>query len=224
MVWRLSFLMIVYNTKYMRLKFLIIPAALIFQVAGAQNSTGSLTVSQGAVTSAATPSLTEATSASTPSSESDQISIMDYKSVYEAATLEEEIQMAAERFKLAPSQQDVWRTAATDRRATEKQVREKLDSKATDYSKDAMYRALRSSHNTFYEAIIGYLNPAQKQALETDRAILQEKQKRLAKLPPPPPPVPTVTVAPVDSAAIKEPEKIKTTGKKSKKKKKPAGA
>jgi hypothetical protein len=146
---------------------------------------------------------------------------MDYKSVYEAATIEEEVKMAAERFNLTPSQQDVWLSAAVDRREAERQAREKLDSKAANYEKDPVYRGLRSSQNTFYETIIGYLTPAQKQAMETDRAILQEKQKRLAKLPPPPPSTPTVTIAPVDSTAIKEAEKSKGTGKKSKKKRKP---
>jgi hypothetical protein len=146
---------------------------------------------------------------------------MDYKSVYETATLEEEVEMATGRFHLTPSQQDVWKVAATERRITEKQVYEKLESKDTDYSRDAMYKALRTSHNTFYEAIIGYLNPNQKQAIEFDRTVIAEKQKRLAKLPPPPPPAPTVTVAPVDSAALKESEKVKA-GKKTKKKKKPA--
>ena len=219
--------MVIFNTRRMRLKFLIIPAALIVQVAGAQNGPATLTNTQVAVTATPTVSLTEATataSATSPVSESEPIAIMDYKSVYEAVTLEEEVQMAAERFHLTPSQQQVWQTAATDRRESEKRVREKLDSKDADYSRDAVYRELRTSHNTFYEAIVGYLNPSQKQALEFDRAVLAEKQKRLAKLPPPPPPAPTVTVAPVDSAAIKEAEKIKTPAKKSKKKKKPAGA
>jgi hypothetical protein len=214
------------NTKSMRYRFFIIPAALIFQVAGAQNSIASFPASQGtATTTPATSSATVTPVSSTPSSisESTQTPIMDYKSVYEAATLEEEVQMATERFHLTQAQQEIWQSAATDRRIIEKQVYAKLDSKDTDYSKDAVYRALRTSHNNFYEAIVGYLNPNQKQALEFDRAVIQEKHKRLAKLPPPPPPAPTVTVAPVDSAAIKQSEKAKATGKKSKKKRK-AGA
>jgi hypothetical protein len=207
----------------MRTKFFIIPAVLVFQFAGAQNGPVSSTISQGTAATTSAASLTTETPPSPTSSlpESTQIAIMDYKSVYEAATLEEEVQMAAERFHLTQAQQEVWQVAATDRRATEKQVFGKLDSKDTDYSRDAMYKALRTSHNTFYEAIIGYLNPNQKQALEFDRTVMAEKQKRLAKLPPPPPPAPTVTVAPVDSAAIKESQKVKTA-KKTKKKKKPA--
>src|SRR5207237_10072490 len=74
--------------------------------------------------------------------------IMDYKSVYEASTLEEEIQMAAKRFNLTKSQQDVWAAAAFDRRIAEKQVYEKFDSKTMDYSKDANYRGLRTAQNT----------------------------------------------------------------------------
>jgi hypothetical protein len=138
--------------------------------------------------------------------------------VYDAPTVEEEVKMAAERFSLTPAQQDAWLAAAVERRETEKPAREKLDSKSSSYEKEGAYRGLRSSQNMFYETIIGYLSPAQKQAFETDRLILNEKQKKLAKLPPPPPPAPTVTVAPVDSAAIKKEEKAK--GKKSKKKKK----
>ena len=148
---------------------------------------------------------------------------MDYKSVYEAATLEEEVQLATKRFDLTKSQQDVWSVAAFDRRLIEKQVYEKIDSKDPNYSKDASYRGLRTAQNTFYETITGYLKPAQKQALEVDRAIMHEKQSRLAKIPPPP--APTVTVAPVDSTLIKEQilkdaERIKAEQKKSKKKKK----
>lgn len=149
---------------------------------------------------------------------------MDYKSVYEAGTAEEEAQMAAERFNLSKSQQEVWLTSAIDRRQSEKQAYEKLNSKDMNYSKDAVYMGLRISQNTFYETVIGYLNPAQKQALELDRTIRNEKQRRLAKLPPPPPPAPTVTVVPVDSVAIKEQEKIKAAEKKPKKKKKVAGS
>jgi hypothetical protein len=149
---------------------------------------------------------------------------MDYKSVYEAATIEEELQMATERFNLTKEQQEVWQTAAVDRRETEKQARGKLDAKNTttnttsNYDKEPIYRGLKSAQNMFYETIIGYLNPAQKSALETDRMILEEKRKRVAKLPPPVI-APTVTVAPVDSAAIKASDK---GSKKSKKKKKGA--
>jgi hypothetical protein len=147
---------------------------------------------------------------------------MDYKSVYDTPTVEEEVKMAAERFNLTPSQQEVWLTAATERRETEVPARGKIDSKAANYEKESAYRGLRSAQNTFYETITGYLSPAQKQALETDRMIVQEKQKRLAKLaPPPPPPASTVTVPPVDSIAIKQAEKEKKTSKKSKKKKQP---
>lgn len=131
--------------------------------------------------------------------------------------------MATERFSLTPDQADIWLTAATDRRAAEKKVRETLDSKAETYERSNVYRGLRTSLNTFHETITGYLTPAQKQALENDRMIIQEKQRRLAKLPPPPPPAPvdTVSVAPVDSTAIKqEAEKSKGKSKKAKKKKK----
>jgi hypothetical protein len=142
---------------------------------------------------------------------------VDYKSVYDSPTVEEEVKMAADRFNLTKSQQDVWLSAASDRRLVENQVRGKLESNAPLYEKDPAYRGLRSAQNTFYETIIGYLSPAQKQSLETDRAILQEKQKRLAKLPPAAP-TPTVTVAPVDSATIKPVEKSKSKSKKTKKK------
>lgn len=211
----------------MRFKFLIIPLVLILQVASAQNGPASLTLSQGTTTTpvsvaSSTPVVPPVSTPLPASATSTQTSYLDYKSVYEAATIEEEVKMAAERFNLTPAQQDIWLTAATDRRETEKQVREKLDAKAPNYEKDGMYRGLRSSQNMFLETITGYLTPTQKQALETDRLILEEKRNRLAKLPPPPPPAPTVTVAPVDSAAIKEAEKGKGTGKKSKKKKKPA--
>lgn len=206
----------------MRSIFFIITTVLILHVACAQNGTVPLTVSQGTyVTVSPATSTPLKPTDPTPSSSSGE-NIMDYKSVYEAATLEEEVQMAAERFHLTKSQQDVWMTAATDRRQIEKQAYEKLNSKSTEYDKDPVYLGLRISHNTFYETIIGYLNPAQKQAIELDRAIRNEKQKRLAKLPPPA--APTITVAPVDSAAIKEPEKIKGADKKSKEKKKPAGS
>lgn len=208
----------------MLLKSLIIPAILIVNVAAAQNG-ATIINPQGTVTTASSGSITTSTpAASTPSTiitGSTQASIINYKSVYEAATLEEEVQMATERFNLTESQKEVWMTAATDRRETERQFRAKLESKATDYDKDGVYRGLRSAHNTFHETIIAYLNPAQKQSLETDRLILEEKRKKVSKLPPPVI-APTVTVAPVDSAAIKETEK--GAGKKSKKKKKAVGA
>jgi hypothetical protein len=211
----------------MRIKFFIIPAALIFQVAGAQNGPAPLTVSQGTLASITVTPSTPVTLNDPATSTEEGDTYINYKSVYEAATLEEEVQMAAERFNLTKSQQDVWMTAAVDRRKTEKEVYEKLSSKDVDYSKDAVYRGLRMSHNTFHEIVVGHLNPAQKQALEEDRAILHEKQRRLAKLSPPP--APTVTVAPVDSAAIKEQilkeaEKIKAAEKKSKAKKKKKSA
>ncbi len=210
----------------MRSILFIIPAALMFQVANAQNGPAPLTVTQG---SFATITVTPATSPTpltdpTPSTKPGEINYLDYKSVYEAATLEEEVLMATERFSLTLSQQDVWMTAAVDRRAAEKQAYEKLNSTATDYSKDAVYKGLRYAHNTFSEKIIGYLTPNQKYALDLDRAILHERQLRVAKLAPPPPP-PTVTVSPVDSTLIKdqilkEAEKIKAEQKRSKKKKK----
>jgi hypothetical protein len=213
----------------MRSIFFILPATLIIQLAGAQNGPSALTVSQGTlasitVTPSSPASLTDAPSLPL-APEGDNVNIMDYKSVYEAATLEEEVQSAAERFKLTKSQQDVWTEAAFDRRQAEKIARERLDSKTTDYSKDAVYRGLRTAQNSFYEIITGYLSPAQKQAMEDDRTILHEKQRRLAKIAPPVV-APTVTVAPVDSTAIKEQilkeaEKIKAAEKKSKKKRKP---
>jgi len=212
----------VYFIDRMRHKFLIIPAALMFQVAGAQNSTPLLTPTEVTVTAAvsgnsSTPVTPDVSTPAAGLPPSTQMSILDYKSVYEAATVEEEVKMATERFELTPSQQDVWLSAATDRREGEKQARDKFESKASSYEKEGAYRGLRSSQNTFHETIIGYLAPAQKHAYETDRLILQERQKKMAKLPPP---APTVTVAPVDSSAIKEAEKNKDTGKKAKKKKK----
>jgi hypothetical protein len=218
--------MLHFNTDIMKLKIFIIPASLMFNIAGAQNGPSSLMASQATLSPvSATPSTPIAFTDVTPVSGSawDNENIMDYKSVYEAATLEDEVQMATERFNLTKHQQDVWRDAAFDRRQTEKLAHDKLDSKATDYSKDALFRGLRSSQNTFHEIIIGFLTPAQKQALDGDRAILHEKQRRLAKLPPPVV-VPTVTVAPIDSTAIKAEEKAKakTPEKKPKKKKKPA--
>lgn len=146
---------------------------------------------------------------------------IDYQSVYEASTLAEEVKMAAERFNLTPAQQEVWSGAAVDRRAVERSAREKLaDPKIQNYEKDGVYRGMRLAQNNFHETVTGYLSPVQKQAMETDRLILQEKQKRLAKIPPPPPP--TVTVTPIDSTAIKEEMKAKEKGKgkgKSRKKK-----
>jgi hypothetical protein len=145
---------------------------------------------------------------------------MDYKSVYDVATVEEEVKVAAERFNLTEAQQEIWLNAATDRRLMEKKANDKFESTASSYDREGAYRGLRASQAMFYETIIGYLSPSQKQALETDRLIMEEKNKRLAKLPPPPPPAPTVTVAPVDSTAIKA-EQDKA-GKKGKKKKKSA--
>jgi hypothetical protein len=205
----------------MQLKFLVIPSVLLFQVAAAQNNSASLTSSQPTSTPVlAAPSAPVEQPVSTPapaSNSSEQTLIVDYKSVYETATVEEEVKMAAERFSLSPSQQDIWLAAAAERRQTEKQAREILDSKTASYEKESVYRGLRTSLNTFQETIAGYLTPAQKQAVETDRLILEEKRKRLAKLPPPPP---TPTVTPVDSSAIMEADKDKGKGKKSKKKKK----
>lgn len=206
----------------MRSIFFIIPAALIFQLAGAQNGPAPSTVSQGTFAAITVTSLTPVTLTDpTPSTESSD-NYLNYKSVYEASTLEEEVQMATERFSLTKSQKEVWMLAAVDRRKTEKEVYAKLSSKETDYSKDAAYRGLRISHNTFHEIIEGYLSPYQKQSLELDREILIEKQRRVAKIPPPAPPV---IVVPVDSTLIKEQilkeaEKIKAEQKKSKSKKK----
>jgi hypothetical protein len=214
----------------MRIKFLIIPTILLAHAAIAQNGGAAISAPQGtasapppaATSTAVVPPEPEQSSSSPALPASTLTAIMDYKSVYETASIEEEVKMASDRFQLTSSQQEMWMVAAADRRQAEKQVREKLDSKTQNYEKDGIYRGLRTAQNTFHETIIGYLTPTQKQALETDRLILQEKQKRLAKLPPPPPPAPTVTVAPVDSAAIKAAEKDKQKGKKSKKKKKPA--
>jgi hypothetical protein len=211
------------------MRLLIIPAALMFQLVSAQNGTMSLTSSQQTeakpVQEPSSPAVTMPAQTDSPSSaDAPPTAILDYKSVYEAATIEEEVKMAAERFSLSPSQQDVWLTAATDRRAAEKQSQDMLGSKAANYDKEGAYRGLRTAHNTFHQSIVGFLSPAQKQAFERDRLILQEKQQRLAKLPPPPPPAPTVTVAPVDSSAIKETDEKKSKGKKSKKKKKAVGS
>jgi len=147
---------------------------------------------------------------------------MDYKSVYEAPTLDEEVSMATERFSLTKTQQEVWKAAAVDRRETEKQTRAALESKSNDYNKDAVYKGLRSAQNQFYETITGYFDPTQKRALERDRIILEEKRKMIAKLPPPVI-TPTITIAPIDSAAIAPQKGKKKSSQKSKTKKKPIG-
>jgi hypothetical protein len=149
----------------------------------------------------------------------EKVSYLDYKSVYEAESLEEEVKMATERFKLSPAQKEIWEQAAIDRRLVEKQASEKLDANKSSYEKEPVYRGLRTAQNTFHATIVGHLTPAQKQAFETDRLILQEKQQRLAKLPPPPAPIATVTVVPIDSVAIKEKEKTKSKSKAKKRKK-----
>jgi hypothetical protein len=212
----------------MRSTYFIIPSLLIFQFAGAQNGATSITEPQGTATApvstvSSNPVMSADAAAAPVSPTTTQTAILDYKGVFEAATLEEEVKMATERFTLTPAQQDIWLSAATDRRQAEKVAREKLDSKAANYEREGIYRGLRSAQNTFHETIVGYLSPAQKQALEADRMIMEEKRKKMAKLPPPPPPAPTVTVAPVDSSAIKTKEKGKGTSKKSKKKKKAIG-
>lgn len=198
------------------------------QLAIAQNHTAYLATSEGTPTTsieaaAPTPAPTPAAdpSLTSNSSSSSETLIMDYKSVYDSPTVDEEVKMATERFALTKSQQDVWLTAATERRETEKKAHDILESKDPSYSKESVYKGLRSAHNAFYETIMGYLTPHQKQALEADRLVLDEKRKRIAKLPPPPPPAPTITVAPVDSTAIKADEKAKQQQKKSKNKKKP---
>src|ERR1043166_4552445 len=111
----------------MRFKFLFIPSVLIFQVAAAQEG-APVTVTQGTVTPVSAASSTPVTPPIPPpvsppvsissldSLNSNRTRIVDYKSVYEAATTEEEVKMAAERFGLTTSQQDMWLTAATDRR------------------------------------------------------------------------------------------------------------
>jgi hypothetical protein len=208
----------------MRLKIFVIQSALIIPVAVAQNTTASLATNQEPGSPASSTLVpTSVPAPSSPDSRASLSSILDYKSVYEAATVEEEVKMAAERFNLTQSQQVTWTAAAIERRESEKQFRDIQDSKANDYDKSGAYKGLRSAHNTFHETIIGYLSPPQKEALEADRLVLNEKQRKLAKLPPPPPPAPKDTVAPVDSSAIKAAEKNKKTGKKSKKRKKPVG-
>jgi hypothetical protein len=219
----------------MQFKHLIIPAVLLFQAAGAQNGGAGITSSPAtAITPAAAAASTPAPGATvttesqpvttpSPASPEGRTSYLDYKSIYETPTVEEEVKMATERFSLSPDQQDMWLKAATERRQGEAQARGILESKTATYEKDGAYRGLRTAQNTFHETVTGYLKPAQKQALETDRLIMQEKHRREAQLPPPPPPAPTITVAPVDSAAIKESEKGKGKSKKAKKKKKSAG-
>src|SRR5687767_2997744 len=106
----------------MNIKILIIPALLISQFAGAQNGAGTYTISEASVTNTATTgSATAGTTTSTDATAAGegQVSYLDYKSVYEAATIEEEVKMATERFTLTPAQQEVWLKAATDRRAVE---------------------------------------------------------------------------------------------------------
>jgi hypothetical protein len=201
----------------MKKKVFLMTAVLISGLAGAQDNPSDETLSDGTL-----PVVSVSPSNNNETSTSSREKIVDYKSVYEASSLEEEVQMAAARFELTKAQQDIWLEAATDRRLTENKFRDQANAKG-DHNMDAAYRELRTSQNTFYETVIGYLSPAQKQKMEFDRNILNEKQKKLAKIPPPPPPTPTITAVPVDSAAIKESEKKKAAGKKSKKKKK-AGA
>lgn len=210
----------------MKFKFLIIPSLFVVQCALAQNGTPTVSPSQGTATT--TPAVSSPTTVTLIDQSSSQGTvaytegtIMDYKSVYEAATLEEEVKMATERFSLTKTQQDLWSTIAVDRRGVEKRTKELLESKDPNLSKDNVYKGLRNAQNTFYEKITGHLSPTQKSAMETDRTIMEEKRKRIAKLPPP---TPTVTVMPVDSAAIKAEEKAKAPAKKSKKKKKAVGA
>jgi hypothetical protein len=212
----------------MKAKFLIIPCVLLIQVAAAQSGTATLNLAQGTRTipisaASSTPMPVDPTPSpvTTPTS---QIAIMDYKSVYETATAEEEVKMATERYNLTAAQQDVWLKAANDRRFLEKQSNDKIASNVQNFEKDGAYRGLRSAQTEFHETITGYLSPAQKQALETDRLIHEEQQKRLAKLPPPPPPAPVVTVTPVDSTAIKQAAKEKEKATKKSKKRKPSAA
>ena len=194
----------------------------LLSLAAAAQTTASITASEVLVTS---PPVQASTS--TPSllpdsdlSSSEKTTYLDYKSVYAAATLEEEVKMATERFRLSPDQQELWLSEATDRRIVEKQAQEKIEKKSSSFELEPVYRGLRMSQNNFYNIIISHMNPAQKQAFETDRLVLQEKQQRLAKLPPTPPPAPTVTLIPVDSAAIKANQEVKMKEKVKKKKKK----
>jgi hypothetical protein len=205
-----------FEKKVMKKKLFLITAVLVSALASAQDNPSDETLSDGTLPVVSVSPSNDGTS-STPAREK----IVDYKSVYETSTVEEEVKMATSRFELTKSQQDIWLEAATERRLTENKFRDQANVKGADNNKDAAYRELRTSQNTFYETVIGYLSPAQKQKLEVDRNILNEKQKKLAKIPPPPPPpTPTITAVPVDSAAIKESEKKKAAGKKSKKKKK----
>lgn len=204
----------------MRSVFFSIISVLMFQIAGAQDEP----VPEGTTFAG----VTVTSSTSTPAdANSGKVTYLEYKSVYDAPTLEEEVKMATERFRLSKPQQEIWLTAAEERRQTEKQVYDKLRTTDVNYDKGPDYRALRTSHNAFFEEVVGYLNPAQKEEMEFDRAILQEKQNRIAKLPPPPPPPSTVTVVSVDTAAIiLQAEKKKEAEKKakSKNKKKPAAS
>ncbi|MBL7930680.1 MAG: hypothetical protein JNL60_02195, partial [Bacteroidia bacterium] len=155
--------------------------------------------------------------------------VVDYKSVYEAPTPEEEVKIAAERFNLTLDQQDIWLLAAKDRREGERKFRE-FDAKAGNADRDGAYRGYRTSQNAFYETIIGHLTPQQKAAFERDRLIIEERDKRLARWNQENPSAPTssiqtttVTVVPttfgMDSTAIKQKNKEKGNSKKTKKKK-----
>jgi hypothetical protein len=201
----------------MRFRHFFLPFCIFSVGAGAQTS-ASLTAGEVIVTTppANAPVVSEGQS-------SDKITYLDYKSVYEAASLEEEVKMAAERFKLSQDQQEMWTQAAEDRRKVEQQAKEKLSTATNSYEKDPIYRGLRTAQNDFYTTIVGYLTPVQKQYFETDRLILQEKQQRLAKLPPPPPPAPTVTAVPIDSVLTKEPQKEPAKAKAKKRKKEVGG-
>lgn len=205
----------------MRTTLLIFIVFLLSRTATAQNGTstsGQGTLSAPGSTSSATsgsttnPQTSQSSQSLSGSGNSNEIAIIDYKSVYEAETLEEEVKIAAERFNLTKSQQDVWLTAATDRREAERKAKIQLAERKENFEKAPVYKGLKAAQSTFYETIIGYLSPAQKSAIEADRLIQEERQRRLAKLAPP---APTVTVAPVDSAALKpvEKEKPKSKGK-----------
>jgi hypothetical protein len=210
----------------MRVRFLIIQSVLMFRVAVAQNGPSPLTVGQSTITAAGSGASVSPVTSTEPSaiSSSGETTYIDYKSVYEAATIEEEVKMAAERFNLTKAQQDTWLSIAGTRREAEKNARKQLETKADNYERGPVYQGLRAAQTEFYQIIIGYLTPAQKNALEVDRLIMEEKRKQVAKLSPPTPVTPTVNVIPVDSAAIKAAEKEKATEKKSKKKKKTVGA
>jgi hypothetical protein len=209
----------------MRFSFLVIPSVILMQVASAQNeaaapATGQATMITTPVTPASsTPVVNSGSTDSQATSTSTLTRIVDYKSMFETATVEEEVKMATERLSLSTDQQDLWLRAATDRRRAEKQAYDKLDSKSQDYQKNSVYGGLRTAQNLFHESIIGHLSPSQKSMLERDRLIQAEKQQIIANTPPPPP-TPSVAPVQVDSAAIKETEKSKTAGKKGKKKKK----